>query len=210
MKKRVNPRALAEHVAELAEKHKIIVKRRKDRSNSLAYFQLREIHIPPIRGEKSYFTALHEIGHLVTKANYRKGVLHDEARAWQWALEAALIKPRSPTLRYIDFCLSSYLVTRQLDELPKPNDIFWTTLTFVREEWGRFIKEALGRWERGVKRRVMLDAISNLIRYQRSCDPSLAGQKFQLAGDLIRRLGLGLREAVDLVHESLGESPTGS
>ena len=51
-----------------------------------------EISIPPIRGQVSYFIALHEIGHLVGRGRSAPR-LESEANAWLFALEHCVVEP---------------------------------------------------------------------------------------------------------------------
>ena len=51
-----------------------------------------EIRIPPVRGQVSYFIALHEIGHLVGHGRSGRR-LESEAAAWRFALSTALVAP---------------------------------------------------------------------------------------------------------------------
>lgn len=67
-----------------------------------------QISIPEIRGQVSYFVALHEIGHLVGPGRSAPR-LESEANAWLWALENAAIEPTAATRRAISRRLDGYL-----------------------------------------------------------------------------------------------------
>ena len=70
-----------------------------------------EIRVAPVRGQVSYFVALHEIGHLV--GNGRSGRrLEREAAAWRFALGEALVAPTDATRRRIGKRLRSYVTGR--------------------------------------------------------------------------------------------------
>ena len=59
-----------------------------------------EISIPPIRGQVSYFIALHEIGHLVGKGRSAPR-LESEANAWLFALEHSVVEPTTATSAHL-------------------------------------------------------------------------------------------------------------
>jgi hypothetical protein len=93
-----------------------------------------EISIPPIRGQVSYFIALHEIGHLVGRGRSAPR-LESEANAWIFALENSVVKPTPATLRSISRRLRGYLAwarNRQYRRVPPripPRDHpFWSLL----------------------------------------------------------------------------------
>jgi hypothetical protein len=93
-----------------------------------------EISIPPIRGQVSYFIALHEIGHLVGRGRSAPR-LESEANAWIFALENSVVKPTPATLRSISRRLHGYLAwarNRQYRRVPPripPRDHpFWSLL----------------------------------------------------------------------------------
>jgi hypothetical protein len=67
-----------------------------------------EISIPPIRGQVSYFIALHEIGHLIGPGR-SKPRLESEANAWLFALEHCVVEPTPATKRSISRRLRGYL-----------------------------------------------------------------------------------------------------
>jgi hypothetical protein len=61
----------------------------------------RRIEVPAIDDERSYFTALHEIGHIVLgMPTYEEGSsepsLDNEVVVWAWALGKAIIKLEEP------------------------------------------------------------------------------------------------------------------
>ncbi|HET9120281.1 MAG TPA: hypothetical protein VFN72_07080 [Solirubrobacterales bacterium] len=93
-----------------------------------------EISIPPIRGQVSYFIALHEIGHLVGRGRSAPR-LESEANAWIFALENSVVQPTPATLRSISRRLRGYLAwarNRQYRRVPPripPRDHpFWSLL----------------------------------------------------------------------------------
>lgn len=96
-----------------------------------------EIRVPPVRGQVSYFVALHEIGHLVgTGRSGRR--LEREAAAWRFALSEALVAPTDATRRRIGARLRSYVTwaelrarRRQPPFVPPGHDPFWRLLAWL-------------------------------------------------------------------------------
>lgn len=93
-----------------------------------------EISIPPIRGQVSYFIALHEIGHLVGKGRSAPR-LESEANAWLFALEQSVVEPTSATKRSISRRLEGYLAwarnrqhRRVPPRIPPRDHPFWALL----------------------------------------------------------------------------------
>jgi hypothetical protein len=93
-----------------------------------------EISIAPIRGQVSYFIALHEIGHLVGKGRSAPR-LESEANAWLFALEHTAVEPTPATLRSISRRLRGYLEwarnrqhRRVPPRIPPRDHAFWRLL----------------------------------------------------------------------------------
>jgi hypothetical protein len=98
-----------------------------------------EISIPPIRGQVSYFIALHEIGHLVGRGRSAPR-LESEANAWLFALEHAVVEPTPATLRSISKRLRGYLEwarnrqhRRVPPRIPPRDHAFWWLLALSPE-----------------------------------------------------------------------------
>jgi hypothetical protein len=101
--------ALEAHVEELCEQHGIELAGSSRRGRAIRWRGGRlEIAIPEIRGQVSYFIALHEIGHLVGPGRSAPR-LEAEANAWLWALERAAVEPTVATRRSIVRRLQGYL-----------------------------------------------------------------------------------------------------
>jgi hypothetical protein len=123
------------HVAELCAEHGIELVGSSARGRAIRWRGgRREISIPPIRGQVSYFIALHEIGHLVGRGRSAPR-LESEANAWLWALEHTMIDPTPATRRSIARRLRGYLAwaqNRQYRRVPPripPRDHpFWDLL----------------------------------------------------------------------------------
>lgn len=92
------------------------------------------IRIPPVRGQVTYFVALHEIGHLVGPG--RSGTrLEKEAAAWRFALRESVVEPSDACRRRIGKRLRSYVTWAELRQhrrrppvLPAPESAFWRLL----------------------------------------------------------------------------------
>ena len=96
-----------------------------------------EIRIPPVRGQVSYFIALHEIGHLVGHGRSGRR-LESEAAAWRFALSTALVAPTDATRRRMGKRLRSYVIwaerrsgRRQPPHIPPAEDPFWALLAWL-------------------------------------------------------------------------------
>src|SRR4051812_19954743 len=106
---------LAEHVASLCEEHNIthVI---DPSASAAADLQLRRVRTPPVTRHRSYYIALHEIGHVVTHdpASAESPVKQEE-RAWRWALQTALIEPTEGVRRHIYRRLWSYVVSTRTE-----------------------------------------------------------------------------------------------
>jgi hypothetical protein len=132
--------ALDRHVDDLCELHEIV---RLSGSRGRAEVQRRNgrrtiaIRIPPVRGQVTYFVALHEIGHLVGPG--RSGTrLEKEAAAWRFALREARVEPTDACRRRIGRRLRSYVTwaearqhRRRPPVLPDPESAFWRLLAYL-------------------------------------------------------------------------------
>jgi hypothetical protein len=129
--------ALDRHVNELCARHGI-VRLRGSRGRAEVHRRHGErttaIRVPPVRGQVTYFVALHEIGHLIGPG--RSGTrLEKEAAAWRFALQVAIIEPTDACRRRIGRRLRSYVVwaearqhRRRPPVLPPAGSPFWALL----------------------------------------------------------------------------------
>jgi hypothetical protein len=123
------------HVEELCAAHGIGLTGSSARGRAIRWRGGRlEISIPPIRGQVSYFIALHEIGHLVGRGRSAPR-LEAEANAWIWALENTAVEPTDATLRSISRRLNGYLRWAQNRQyrkvpprIPEREHLFWSLL----------------------------------------------------------------------------------
>jgi hypothetical protein len=128
------------HIAQLCGEHGIELAGSSARGRAIRWRGGRlEIAIPEIRGQVSYFIALHEIGHLVGRGRSAPR-LEAEANAWIWALDHAAVEPTAATLRSISKRLRGYLAwaqNRQYRRVPPripPRDHpFWSLLSLGEE-----------------------------------------------------------------------------
>lgn len=98
-----------------------------------------EIRVPPVRGQVSYFVALHEIGHLVGPGRSGRRI-EREAAAWRFALTEALVSPTDTTRRRIGKRLRSYVTWAELRAprrrppyVPPAHDPFWRFLAWLEQ-----------------------------------------------------------------------------
>lgn len=93
-----------------------------------------QIKIPPVRGQVTYFVALHEIGHLIGPG--RSGPrLEKEAAAWRWALANSIVEPTQASRRSMGRRLRSYVRWAELRQyrrrppmIPLRQSAFWRLL----------------------------------------------------------------------------------
>jgi hypothetical protein len=128
------------HIAELCRQHGIELNGASSRGRAIRWRGgRREISIPPIRGQVSYFIALHEIGHLVGRGRSAPR-LESEANAWLWALEHSVVEPTTATKRSISRRLRGYLEwarnrqhRRVPPRIPPREHPFWRLLALAPE-----------------------------------------------------------------------------
>lgn len=126
------------HVEQLCAEHGIELSGNSARGRAIRWRGGRlQISIPPVRGQVSYFIALHEIGHLVGRGRSAPR-LEAEANAWLWALENAAVEPTQATLRSISRRLDGYLqwarnrqYRRVPPRIPDRDHPFWSLLTLA-------------------------------------------------------------------------------
>lgn len=116
------------HVAYLAAQHHIIVDKRTHGVAAMAHIDRRVIEINQLAGPVEYYTALHELGHIVLDhgRNAPKGstkMLLQEGEAWEWAIDNAKITPTPAVKAWMSDCLNTYIAIT--DNLPRPEHPFW-------------------------------------------------------------------------------------
>jgi hypothetical protein len=134
-RKRRGVELMESHIEELCREHGIELVGASSRGRAIRWRGGRlEISIPPIRGQVSYFIALHEIGHLVGRGRSAPR-LESEANAWIWALDHSVVEPTPATLRSISRRLNGYLnwarnrqYRRVPPRIPPREHPFWSLL----------------------------------------------------------------------------------
>lgn len=132
---------LQAHIEELCADHGIELAGSSARGRAIRWRGGRlEIAIPPIRGQVSYFIALHEIGHLVGRGRSAPR-LEAEANAWLWALQNCAVEPTEATQRSISNRLRGYLEwarnrqhRRVPPRIPPRDHVFWSLLDLGQRE----------------------------------------------------------------------------
>ena len=132
---------LQAHVDELVQHHGIAVVEKAGASPRAGRMRVDgarvgRIVIRPIRGRNTYFTALHEIGHLVAVGGLASGLrLEQEVIAWRWALDNAIEQPTPGVWKKIARCLGHYVDRAERwanMKLPAPEHDFWALLAEAR------------------------------------------------------------------------------
>lgn len=111
-------KAFAAHVAALCEERRIDIDYFDGGDH--AWKEDRKIRIRPIRGERTYATAMHEIGHILGKWQGRNEIL-EETGAWAWARQNALCWT-AEMHNVMDRCLTSYIRASKPADLPRSLD----------------------------------------------------------------------------------------
>lgn len=119
---------LQQHLDSILAEYLIVVTY-KPGASARANRRARRITIRPVKGRSTYFTALHEIGHIVGSNPTRR--LEQEVAAWRWALNAAAVEPTPGVWKTIHRCLSSYVARAERwanMKLPAADHDFWRLL----------------------------------------------------------------------------------
>jgi hypothetical protein len=134
---------IAKHVEELCAEHQITILNRSSHGGR-ASKRDRTISIKPVKTQRTYITALHEIGHIVGRG--RSGTrLQQEAAAWQYVLDSSVVALTPGTHRAMLRFLGTYLkasaraARRKTGRyiLPKEDDPFWVTYNALKRKPGR-------------------------------------------------------------------------
>lgn len=144
-------KSLRQHVWNLCSEHKITVTYSGSNCpTAWAEYQTRLINIPRVTSQRCYFTALHEIGHLVyPPAHCSQPTLEREASAWQWAIDNAVIKASRQVWRVISHALGSYC--RHFRVPPQDGHCFWEMTERCGIEFQKPTVVDLGETRRFVK-----------------------------------------------------------
>ena len=129
---------IAKHVDELCAEHQITILSRSSHGGR-ASKRDRTISIKPVKTQRTYIVALHEIGHIVGRG--RSGTrLQQEAAAWQYVLDTSVVALAPGTYRAMRHFLTTYLKASERAArrktgryiLPKEDDPFWVTYRFIK------------------------------------------------------------------------------
>jgi hypothetical protein len=124
---------MAIHVEELCRQHALTVEYR-DRVGGYAIKRRRKIVIRPIKSERTYVIALHEIGHIVGPGRAGRR-LDTEAAAWEFVLAIARAPLSLASHAFMLKALESYLHKAHRTGrmvLPVPDAPFWNTYARLR------------------------------------------------------------------------------
>jgi hypothetical protein len=120
---------LAQHIQRLCAQHGIEIIERRSRGG-WARKRGRTISIKPVKTERTYIIALHEIGHIIGR-NRSGRRLEQEAAAWDFVLEQSIVPLSDAACAFILRCLDSYLRrathSRRSMVIPKKGHRFWDT-----------------------------------------------------------------------------------
>lgn len=120
-------KAFAAHIDALCEVNRIKIEFAD--KDEFAVVDDRTIRIRPVRGDLSYASAMHEIGHILGRWKNRPTMI-EETGAWLWA-EKNAISWTDPMRELVARSLKSYHSTRRAGEhLPSPGHPFWRMLHF--------------------------------------------------------------------------------
>src|SRR5947209_5267937 len=125
---------MARHVEDLGAEHGITVRERAS-YGGWASKKSRTICIKPVKTQRSYVVALHEIGHIVGRG--RSGTrLEQEAAAWRFVLDRSVVALAPATYARMQRYLESYLWkaerSRRLS-VPDAASEFWTVYARIKD-----------------------------------------------------------------------------
>jgi hypothetical protein len=116
----------AHHIREITTREKLdVILVRPDRAR--AWRGARRLAIPEIRSARSYFVALHELGHILGPNPALR--LDQEVSAWRWALSEARQEPTPACWAMVGRALGSYIaraVDRAGMRVPEEAHPIWT------------------------------------------------------------------------------------
>lgn len=126
--------ALTRHVRGICTQHDIRIMER-DRYGGYAHKRSRTIFIRPVKTERTYIVALHEIGHILGKG--RSGNrLEGEAAAWEFVMTNSMVQLKPITYARMHRYLHSYVLRaarRRRMVMPPHGHPFWRTYETMRE-----------------------------------------------------------------------------
>ena len=123
------------HIAQLCGEHAIIADKQLKRVDVFALPHKRVIAISDLGDPVAYFSALHEVGHVVLghvrlkDDNGTPKVIDQETEAWEWALAHAKFKPTRDVCKAISNFIGSYLAAQETT--PRPDHPVWALKNVV-------------------------------------------------------------------------------
>jgi len=126
---------LANHIDRLCLQHDIDIVERKARG-AWARKRGRTISVRPVKTERTYIVALHEIGHIIGR-NRSGRRLEQEAAAWDFVLEQSIVPLSDASYAFMLRCLDSYLhrasSSRRTMVIPEKGHRFWVTYEAIAQ-----------------------------------------------------------------------------
>lgn len=132
------------HIGQLAAEHGIQVLKQKHELNWRAQTvrtktrgdRARHIYIGQLAGPTDYFSALHEIGHIVCGHRGHPPetpqCLRDEVEAWQWAFDHAKMQPPTRARHDISGFILTYIAAQKTR--PSPDHPVWALRRVVEPD----------------------------------------------------------------------------
>jgi hypothetical protein len=118
---------LVQHIQRLCERHGIEIVERRSRGG-WARKRGRTISIKPVKTERMYIIALHEIGHIIGP-NRSGQRLEQETAAWDFVLEQSIVTLSDGSYAFMLGCLDGYLHrathSRRAMVIPEQGHRFW-------------------------------------------------------------------------------------
>jgi hypothetical protein len=119
---------LAAHIEKLCAENDIQLLERRSYGGA-AFRRARTIRIRPVKTQRTYIVALHEIGHVIgTNRSGRR--LEKEAAAWDFVVKHSIIALSPPSYAQMFKYLNSYLNRAQWSKrmtIPAKEHRFWIT-----------------------------------------------------------------------------------
>lgn len=141
-----------QHVQALSERYAITCEYQpRGISHGRANPERRRVLIPRTTKVRSYYLALHEIGHCVLGNDHEQPAASQEAATWQWAIEHAIEPPSVGLKRLMFKTVWNYLLSdlaapsaenlSNAEMFPRSDDGFWSFLASL-DDASRLLYEA--------------------------------------------------------------------
>jgi hypothetical protein len=124
---------LAAHVIDLCHQHR---KTWRVQGRGRAFPRIGIFDSPEVKGQVTYFLALHELAHCVLRHHSTKLCrLEQEAEAWRWALDNCCKDPTTATARQIyrrlvrsylrNYVMKNLRLGKTVRKIPEADSFFW-------------------------------------------------------------------------------------